>query len=558
MTMKRNLKMNFDAELIAPRRNQMINAGLWLDKTIIDSLQTAYEQCPNKTALVSFKFEKNIEKQFTYQELWDLSHKVALGLQSLGIGKDDVISCQLPNWWEFTILYLACCRIGAVINPLMPIFRENELTFMLKHSEAKMLIVPKVFRKFNHEQLAYKLKSEIETLEHIIVVDGDDENSFDQKLIKHGLEKKFNRIEKIESRADDITQLIFTSGTTGEPKGVMHSSNTLYSNIIPYAERMELMEDDVILMPSPMAHQTGFMYGLIMPIELKAKVVLQDVWDTAKAVELIEAQQVSFTMASTPFLNDLSCYIIESQKKNSIDTLKTFLCAGAPIPQSLVQKAYEALQVKIISAWGMTECGAVTTTMLSDHEERAYNTDGIALKGMEVKVVDEQGQRVTANISGNLMVRACSNFGGYLKRPHLNSTDLDGWLDTGDIAVQDDQGYIRICGRKKDLIIRGGENIPVAEIESLLYQHPNISIVALVPYPDARLGERACAVIKLNNINEQLTVQDIVKFLQDRKVALQYIPEFLEIVDEMPMTPSGKIQKFKLKKMLEEQRLEKI
>jgi len=544
--------MDFDAVLIPARKEAMLKQGYWLNRTILDFLRSAVEKSPDKTALVSFKLEQRTEQTFSYQQLWNMTNKIALGLKQLGVEKNDVVACQLPNWWEFTLLYLACSRIGAVLNPLMPIFRERELEFMLKHGESKVFVVPKTFRNFNHEQLANQLQNKLDSLKHVVVVNGEDENNFDHLLLNHSLEQDASAIaalDGLESGPDDITQLIFTSGTTGEPKGVMHTANTLFSNIVPYAERLHLTENDVVLMASPMAHQTGFMYGLMMPIQLNTKVVLQDVWDVAKAVDLIHQNQVNFTMASTPFLNDLSNTVAEQHDK--VDSLKIFLCAGAPIPGPLVQKARETLGVKVISAWGMTECGAVTLTRPEDKDERSFNTDGIALPGVEIKIVDKKGQSKTVNEAGRLMIRSCSSFGGYLKRPHLNDTDAEGWLDTGDIAYQDEQGYIRICGRKKDVIIRGGENIPVAEIESLLYKHPNIAVVALVAYADERLGERACAIIKLKDPAQLLSLNELVDFLKTHNLAIQYIPERLEIWEEIPMTPSGKIQKFKLRELLQ-------
>ncbi|MCO8073789.1 cyclohexanecarboxylate-CoA ligase [Acinetobacter lwoffii] len=543
--------MDFDAVLIPARKEVMLKQGYWLNQTILDFLRSAVEKNPDKTALVSVKVENQTEQTFSYQQLWDMTNKIALGLKQLGVEKNDVVSCQLPNWWEFTLLYLACSRMGAVLNPLMSIFRERELEFMLKHGESKVFVVPKTFRNFNHEQLANQLQNKLDSLKHVVVVNGEGENNFDHLLLNHGLEQDASAVaelDSLESGPDDITQLIFTSGTTGEPKGVMHTANTLFSNIVPYAERLHLTENDVVLMASPMAHQTGFMYGLMMPIQLNTKVVLQDVWDVAKAVDLIHQHQVNFTMTSTPFLNDLSNTVAEQHDK--VDSLKIFLCAGAPIPGPLVQKARETLGVKVISAWGMTECGAVTLTLPEDEDERSFNTDGIALPGVEIKIVDKKGQTKAVNESGRLMIRTCSNFGGYLKRPHLNDTDAEGWFDTGDIAYQDEQGYIRICGRKKDVIIRGGENIPVAEIESLLYKHPNIATVALVAYADERMGERACAIIKLKDPSQPLSFNELVDFLKTHNLAMQYLPERLEIWEDIPMTPSGKIQKFKLRELL--------
>lgn len=544
--------MDFDAVLLPPRKEKMLQQGYWLNTTILESLNQAVHQNPDKVALVSYKTEEQSEKSFTYREILHTAQKIALGLKNLGVQKQDIVSCQLPNWWEFTLLYIACRRIGAVLNPLMPIFRERELSFMLKHTESKVLIVPKTFRKFNHENLAYQLQENIKSLEHVIVIDGEGENNFETCLLNHGLDhdpQMLETLNDIKITADDVAQLIFTSGTTGEPKGVMHTANTLFSNIVPYAKRLNLNKDDVILMGSPMAHQTGFMYGLIMPILLQAKAVLQDVWDVNTAIHLIQKYQVSFTMASTPFLNDLSEAVLDTHQ--SLDSLKLFLCAGAPIPSTLVQKARQNMGVKVISAWGMTECGAVTMTRPEDDDERSFNTDGLPLSGVEVKIVDDQGHLLAANQSGTLMIRSCSNFGGYLKRAHLNETDEDDWFDTGDIAYQDERGYIRIAGRKKDVIIRGGENIPVAEVESLIYLHPDIATVALVPYPDERMGEKACAIVKLKENTEHIALKDLVDFLKQHNLANQYLPERLEIWNDIPMTPSGKIQKFKLRELLQ-------
>jgi len=197
----------------------------------------------------------------------------------------------------------------------------------------------------------------------------------------------------------------------------------------------------------------------------------------------------------------------------------------------------------------MTENGAVTLPLLEDDDERSVNTDGCPLPGVEVKVVDVDGQRLPPGEVGKLLLRSCSNFGGYLKRPQFNATDADDWFDTGDLARIDARGYIRITGRSKDVIIRGGENIPVVEIEALLYRHPAIAMAAIVAYPDERLGERACAVV-VTRPQQSLDLASMVDFLRAQKVAAQYIPERLVLRDTLPTTPSGKIQKFKLREML--------
>jgi cyclohexanecarboxylate-CoA ligase len=545
--------MEFDAVLIPSRRAHSIAQGLWHDRTINDDLDACVATCPDKTALTAVQAESGKVTQFTYRELSHMADRVAVGLSKLGVGHNDIVACQLPNWWQFTVTYLACSRLGAVMNPLMHIFRERELSFMLKHGEAKVLIIPQSFRGFDYEKMVHELQPSLPDLKHVVVVNGTGPNSFEALLSGPAWEQDRQAqavLTQHRPGPDDVTQLIYTSGTTGEPKGVMHTANTVMANIIPYAARLHLNADDVVLMASPMAHQTGFMYGLMMPIMLKASAVLLDVWEPLRAIELIRSAGATFTMASTPFLTDLAKNVEASGQ--SVPTLRTFLCAGAPIPGPLVEQARSVLGTKIVSAWGMTENGAVTLIELNDPDERAFTTDGLPLPGVDLKVVDDAGVALPPGEAGKLFVRSCSNFGGYLKRAHLNGTDADGWFDTGDLARLDAQGYVRITGRSKDVIIRGGENIPVVEIESLLYRHPAVAMAAIVSYPDERLGERACAVVVLKP-NQTLDLPGLVDYLKSQKVAIQYIPEKLEIRDAMPATPSGKIQKFKLREILREQ-----
>ncbi|MBN9597842.1 MAG: cyclohexanecarboxylate-CoA ligase [Afipia sp.] len=544
--------MEFDAVLIPPRRAAMLEQGFWHDRTINDDLDACVASCPDKLALTAVSLESGAVTRFTYREMALMADRIAVGLSRLGVGRNDVVSMQLPNWWQFTLTYLACSRIGAVLNPLMHIFRERELSFMLKHGDSKVVIVPKRFRDFDHEEMIAGLKPDLPALQHIIVVGGTGDNSFEKLLSGPKWEEAPDAREILTRHRpgpDDIMQLIYTSGTTGEPKGVMHSANTTMANIIPYAERMRLGAEDVILMASPMAHQTGFMYGLMMPLMLRASAVLQDIWDPKKAVELIRGEGVTFTMASTPFLTDLAKGVAESGQ--GVPSLRTFLCAGAPIPGPLVENARKVLGAKIVSAWGMTENGAVTLIALDDDDERAFSTSGCPLPGVEIRVVGADEKNLPNGTEGRLLVRSCSNFGGYLRRPHLNNTDRQDWFDTGDLAEIDDRGYVRITGRSKDVIIRGGENIPVVEIETLLYKHPAINQVAIVAYPDERLGERGCAVV-VPKPGQAIDLVAMVDFLKSHKVALQYIPERLLMLEQMPATPSGKIQKFKLREIVKQ------
>ncbi len=544
--------MEFDAVLLPPRRADSVARGFWRDRTINDELDACLADRPDKLALTSVERETGAVRRLTYRELATLADRIAVGLARLGVGRNDVVAMQLPNGWRFAALYLACSRIGAVLNPLMPIFREHELAFMLKHGEAKVFVAPKAYRRFDHETMARGLARDLPSLKQVLVVEGGGADDFDALLTVPEWEKETDAAAILSGSRpgpDDITQLIYTSGTTGEPKGVMHSANTLMANIAPYAERLRLGADDIVLMASPMAHQTGFMYGLLMPIMLGASAVLLDLWDPSTAADLIRAERVTFTMASTPFLTDLTRVVTETGE--GVPTLKTFLCAGAPIPGPLVEQARAGLGAKIVSAWGMTENGAVTLIKPDDDDRLAVTSDGCALPGVEVRVIDADGADLPPGQPGKLVVRSVSNFGGYLKRPQWNNTDADGWFDTGDLAYRDEAGYIRISGRAKDVIIRGGENIPVVEIESLLYRHPAVAQIAIVAFPDERLGERACAVV-VAKPGAAFDFEAMSGFLRSQRVAVQYIPEKLIVRDALPATPSGKIQKFRLREMLKE------
>ena len=544
--------MHFDADNLPIRRPSMVATGHWRDITINDSLDKAVANKGDALALTATQFDSGEVRSFTFYELNTMVNRVAVGLYRLGIRPSDVVAVQLPNWWEFTVSHLACARIGAVTNPLMHIFRERELEFMLNHGEAVAAIIPSTFRGHDFAAMYNEIRSKVPSLEHVIAIGDDGPSGFEALLSGPSWEIE-TEAESIltgnRPSADDVTQLIYTSGTTGEPKGVMHSANTMYSNILPYAERLNLDSSDVVLMASPMAHQTGFMYGLMMPVVLGCPAVILDVWDAPTAISIINNFGATFTMASTPFLADLADTVATSG--TGVPSLSTFLCAGAPIPGPLVERAQPTLGTTIVSAWGMSENGAITTTMLDDDPSRSVETDGCPLPGVEVRIADDDGNTLPTGEIGRLLARACSNFGGYLKRPHLNATDADGWFDTGDLARVDDKGYIRITGRSKDVIIRGGENIPVVEIENLLYRHPSVAQVAIVAYPDERLGERACAVI-VAKPDTSIDFNGMIEFLTSERVAKNYLPERLEVLDAMPTTPSGKIQKFKLRRMIPE------
>ncbi|KKB34177.1 AMP-binding protein [Bacillus thermotolerans] len=527
----------------------------WPNKTILDYLKEAVTSNPDKLAIVDRK------SRYTYKELSELVDRAALGLLELGLKKGDVISIQLPNWNEFVILHLAITRIGAITNPLVPIYRDREIRFMAKMAESKMIIVPDEFRGFNYPDMIKRLLPEWPSMQHVFVL-GDHVpegmNSL-SSFLNEPWERRRDRAEldQIQLDPNELVEVIFTSGTTGEPKGVMHTHNTVLTAPVYWIDHLSLTADDVVFMASTFAHQTGFLYGVCLPIIFGGTAIYQDIWNPNEFLELIEKERITFTTSATPFLQD----VIQAERIEDFDisSLRAFIAVGAPIPRAVVKQAAEKLPCKILSGWGQTEDGMVTATLIDDTEEKLTSTDGAPFPGMEIKVVDPQGRTLPPNVEGNLLCRGPALFVGYLKRLEQTKSEFDGdWFMTGDRAFMDQDGYIRIAGRSKDIIIRGGENIPVAYVENVLYEHPDIANVQIVAMPDARLQERACAFITMKPDKEALTLETMKQFLEAKGLTKQYWPEHLEVIDQFPTTPSGKIQKFRLRELIKEKMTNRV
>jgi cyclohexanecarboxylate-CoA ligase len=514
--------------------------GFWPDRVLTDYFDENIKQRPDAAAVISCRADADQETTYNWAELDGLVNRIAAKLRELHIAPGDVVSFQLPNGWQFIAVHLACVRIGAISNPLVTIYRARELEFMLRHVGAKLLVVPKNHRGFDHEILARQLQQKLPSLRHVLVVGGAGDDTFDA-MFKHAATPAPRPVTR--TRPDDIVKLMFTSGTTGEPKAVMHTSNTLLTAVAEARKRLQLTEQDVLFMPSPLAHSIGFLYGMMMAVCLGATLVTLDHWNVPTAIDLIERHRITYIFAAAPFLLDL--VNAPDSESRALDSLRLFVTSGAPVPPALIARARGRLHAAIVAGWGMTETGFVTSTLPS-MESAGIGTDGRPLPCSEVRVVDDDGREVARGATGRLQYRGSTLFVGYFKRPDLYAVDTDGWFNTGDLAVMNEAGYIRIAGREKDIIIRGGVNVPAVEVERLLYDMPQIREVAVVAMPDPRLGEKGCAFVSLQP-GCRLTLRDIQEFMIARQTAKQYMPERLEILDELPKTPSGKIQKFILR-----------
>jgi cyclohexanecarboxylate-CoA ligase len=539
--------MSFETILTREQVEEYTSQGLWVNRTITDFLDDVAERTPDKVAFTDSR------RQITYGELKEQVDHCALGLLELGVGPGDVVSFQLPNWIEWVVVHYAASRIGAISNPLIPIYRQREVGFMVGLARSKVIVVPSDFRGFDYVGMVEELRGGWPALERVLVVDGksgEGTQSWENFMATPWESRRDpDSLPDLRPDPNEVTLLIFTSGTTGEPKGVMHTHNTVVAANNPLPARLGITSDSVIHMASTLAHLTGFLYGARLNVQNGATCVLQDLWDAATFVRLVEQHRITYTSAATPFLHDV--LHAPNLEEHDLSSLALFCCMGAPIPRVIVREAKRKLPgLVVLGGWGQSENGLVTLGIPGDPEEKVIDTDGYPWPGMHIRTVDSDGHEVAPGTEGRLQVYGPTLFVGYAERLEMTRKSFDGpWFETGDLARVDADGYVNITGRTKDVIIRGGENIPVTYIENVLYENPKLDAVAIVATPDPRLQERACACVMVKP-GVDFTFEEMKEFLQDRGVAKQYWPERLEVLAELPKTPSGKIRKFELREQV--------
>lgn len=514
------------------------SAGMWNNALLDDYAKSAAELYPDDLALV------DRERTWTFAEVDERVNRVAAALQSLGVGKGDVVSWQLPNWAEACVLHLAVLRVGGISNPIVAIYREREVSFILKQARSKIYVAPASFRNFDYFAMLAKLRPQLPALEALVCVGGD---APDGVVPFERLLEDEAPVQPVERTANDVVLLLFTSGTTADPKGALHTHNTLGYEVRSIRDLFEVSRasGDVIFMPSPLTHVTGLLYGIQMPFMLGIPVVLQDIWDPEQAVELVERYRCTWTMAATPFLHGLV-----SASPPGKSTIRSFSCGGADVPPELVRRAAAHLDSFVTRIYGSTEYPTATSGRPGDPLEKCALTDGRPIGDALVRIVDEEDRVLPPGVAGELQVSGPELFLGYLDPSHnIAAFTPDGWFRTGDQAVIDLDGFVQITGRKKDIILRGGENISAKEVEDLIFEHPKVAEVAVVAKPDPVLTERVCAFV-VPRQGEEITLAELIGFLGTRGIAKQKLPEDLRVVSELPRTASGKIQKFRLRDQL--------
>lgn len=523
------------------RRAAYRQQGLWGDASLADYWQQTARAMPDKIAVVD-----NHGASYTYSALDHAASCLANWMLAKGIESGDRIAFQLPGWCEFTVIYLACLKIGAVSVPLLPSWREAELVWVLNKCQAKMFFAPTLFKQTRPVDLILPLQNQLPQLQQIVGVD---------KLAPATSSLSLSQIiadntqltTAITTHGDELAAVLFTSGTEGLPKGVMLTHNNILASERAYCARLNLTWQDVFMMPAPLGHATGFLHGVTAPFLIGARSVLLDIFTPDACLALLEQQRCTCMLGATPFVYDL-LNLLEKQPAD-LSALRFFLCGGTTIPKKVARECQQR-GIKLLSVYGSTESSPHAVVNLDDPLSRFMHTDGYAAAGVEIKVVDDARKTLPPGCEGEEASRGPNVFMGYFDEPELTARALDeeGWYYSGDLCRMDEAGYIKITGRKKDIIVRGGENISSREVEDILLQHPKIHDACVVAMPDERLGERSCAYVVLKAPHHSLSLEEVVAFFSRKRVAKYKYPEHIVVIEKLPRTASGKIQKFLLRK----------
>jgi acyl-CoA synthetase (AMP-forming)/AMP-acid ligase II len=505
--------------------------GLRREQHVGWALDQAAEARPDDEAVVL------ADERVTFGELRTRADAIAEQLAGAGVGAGDVVSWTLPNGIDAVATAAAIWRIGAVSAPVVTIYRHHELAFIFGELRPAALITSGALRGRN---LCAELDEACAAAgvrpRARVCTEGEVQGWTPRALaprapLPAGV---------APGSAEDVCLVLYTSGTTAKPKGVMHCSRALVQEVASMQQAWGLTFRDTMLMASPLTHITGMLQGLLVPCMVGARSVLMDRWDPGECVELIEREGATYMAGATPFLTG----ILQAFRARGTTrpALRQYCCGGAAVPPALVEEA-DALGIAAYRCWGMTELPTATLAGERDPLARRARYDGRAAEGVEIEAVDADRRPLPAGQEGELRVRGPEQMLGYVDAERTaEAVDQDGWLYTGDLGVVDDERWVRITGRLKDIINRGGEKFSAREVEDLLIAHPSVGEVAVVALPDERLGELACAVI-VAEPGVQVDAEELTAFLRARRIAVQKLPERYEIVTALPRTPSGKVQK---------------
>ncbi len=529
----------------ADYRERFVSSGLWLDRTLHDYFDETVARLPDSIALVEG------DRRVSFKGWQEDAARLAAGLMKLGIGKGDIVSVQLPNWYEMCLLQIALSRIGAVIQPMHMVYRQREIESMLRFCDSTAVVVPGEYRGFDYSGAVNDVRSELPDLKHVVTARMSSEVSFDDLLASEALIDA----DAPATHADDVFYLNFTSGTEGNPKGFLHTHNTLLSVLKRFADLQRqhdpASDNDVILANSPMSHSFGHLstYQVLLR---GIRMVLVERFDPGETLHLVEREGVS-SISGTP-AHLISLLNHPSFAGTDTSSVKSVGVGGAQCPPQLMAEIKQHFKVSIGNTYGMGENIVHTRTMPSDSPEIIRETVGKPVPGAELKIfANDHETELAVGEVGEIAFRGPTLFLGYYKNPERTreTRNDDGWFSTGDVGFVDGEGYLHLAGRKKDMINRGGSKIYPKEVEDLLHEHPAVVRAAVIGMPDYRLGERVCAFVEIQS-GATLTLDDVRDFLKEKQVMMYKVPERLEVVDALPMTPTGKVKKAPLVEEIKE------
>jgi cyclohexanecarboxylate-CoA ligase len=520
----------------AARRQRYREMGWWPGEPLLARYLRLSAQRPNALAVADSR-----GRELTHRGLLAAADEYADALARSSVTAGDVVLMALPNRVEWQVMLLAMFRVDAIPATIPVRTDASNLLHVAQLIGARLLVVPEGDEAKGLDEIATEVARRCAHALDIIFVSPSGE-------LRHRPASTGAKSAKPGRRALD--HICFTSSTTGRPKAVMHSFDTLAALNLTFSQRFSLGPDTPIFMASPLGHSVGAYHGARLSLFNAAPLILQERWDPEAALAAVRQHRCAFTAAATPFLTDL-VNAAAPRSGCKLDTMRWFLCGGAQVPPALMDRAGEEFpQTRVTVLWGMTE-GGLTTCHAESPSEKFRSTCGTGLPGLELRTVDSEDHVLAPETEGELVMRGPGVFLSYLGQDDLYRTLLteDGFFRTGDLAIIDPDGYVRITGRRKDLIIRGGVNISPVPIEDALAAHPNVASVAVIGMPDARMGERLCAVIEPRGRRPDLS--ELQQFIRECGLPKYLAPEALRFVDAMPRTPAGKIRKIDLRCLVE-------
>ncbi|MBI4589863.1 MAG: AMP-binding protein [Candidatus Rokubacteria bacterium] len=538
--------MAFQTRLTPELIDRYTRSGHWESETFSQILARRAAAHPDREALVDARH------RVTYAQLRARVDRVAARLGELGIGPGDVVTIQLPNWVEFAYVFFALERLGAVANQIGPDFRSREVEYILRFSESRAFVCPSTFKGFDYVPMIQELRPGLRDLKVVCVLGGGAREavvSLDD--IIHGSDVVGAPAAAAPLGADDVMRMAFTSGTTGNPKGVIHSHNTTLSTCRTLNQDTGVTEREVFLIYLPLGLNWGYL-TLVQALMAGARAVLLDRFSAGAALELIQRERVTFIPTAPASI--IAMLNEPDLQRVDLSPLRVVITGGASCPLETIREFRARMRGHLVELYGMLETGFHTYTRLTDDPEAVTGTVGKAASGMGLRLIDASGQDVPHGAEGEIAAQGPSVHLGYHKNPAANAElfTADGWFRTGDLGQFDAAGNLKIVGRLKEMINRGGKKFFPREVEEILYTHPKILHAAIVGVPDPRLGERNCLCV-IPRPGETISLEDIVTFLKD-SVATYKLPEMIEVFDELPFTPTGKIQRHVLTRQVLERR----